>query len=390
MAALLHLITLFSLSAIILSVAENISIDCGSTGSYVDSNNVRWVGDTGFVTTGETMKIPDVVTKPINTLRYFPTGQTNCYTNIPVIKHRKTQVRTKFYYDGKYSPPSFDVIYDNKHRDLVEITDSVVNDEENFYSSEVIFAPANENISVYPSDPYGRLWSPIVPELKLALITSAPSVDITGASNKPPESVMSKAMLNILVLYDLAFPLTGIPVYLALYFSEPLSLHRTQKRSFNVFLDDMQVGSDPIVPVFGKATQVVLRDVGATPESNIVFQSTDDSDLPPIINGLEIYSISNSQFGIAKPRANNAVRDEAKATGGKKKKIKLPLILGVTFASAFAILSSAFGAIFIRKSGNAKPRSNTAPTTSTGHETGTGMSPLVGQQSASDTNVENV
>lgn len=117
----------------------------------MDSNNVTWVGDKGFVTTGEPMKIPDVVTKPINTLRYFPSGQTNCYTNIPVTKRRNTLVRTKFYYenyDGNFSPPSFDLVYDGKHRDSVEITESLLNDEETYYYSELIFAPANENISI--------------------------------------------------------------------------------------------------------------------------------------------------------------------------------------------------------------------------------------------------
>ena len=57
---------------------------------------------------------------------------------------------------------------------------------------------------------------------------------------------------------------------------------------------------------------------------------------------------------------------EAKNNGGKKKKNKLPLILGVAFASAFVILSSTFGAIFLRKRQNTKPQSNTTPTTSTG------------------------
>ncbi|KAL1196111.1 hypothetical protein V5N11_027785 [Cardamine amara subsp. amara] len=465
MMALFHLITLFFLSAVVHTLAENIiSIDCGTTGSYVDSNNVTWVGDKGFVTTGEPMKIPDMVTKPTNTLRYFPTGQTNCYTNIQVTKDQKTLVRTKFYYenyDGKFAPPSFDVVYDGKHRDSVEITESLLNDGETLYFSEVIFAPANETISVcllrtspsdnpfissievysldagmyadlgpnegfilrerdaygaketisYPLDPYGRIWLPLGAETSLTLTdlsTSAPSIDITGVSNKPPEIVMSKALSGDgLILSDLALPLTGPPVYLALYFSEPQSLSRTQRRSFNVFLDNTQVGSRPIVPVFGKATQVVLRDVVATSASQIVFQSTSDSDLPPIINGLELYSISDSSrdsggggggggkddsggSGGAKPRANNVVEGGTKNNGGDKKKNKLPLILGVTFASAFAILASTFGAIFLKKRKNAKPQSNTIPTTSAGHGIGTRMSPLFGQQFASDTNDSHV
>ncbi|KAF8053510.1 hypothetical protein N665_1408s0002 [Sinapis alba] len=452
MAALLHLITIFSLLAIILSNAESISIDCGSTGSYVDSNNVKWVGDEGFVTTGEAMKIPNVVTMPFNTLRYFPTGQTNCYTNIPVTKLQKTLVRTKFYYenyDGKFSPPSFDLVYDGKHRDSMKITESLLNNEETFYYSELIFAPGNESISVcllrtspsdnpfissievysldvgmyadlgpseglitqqrttcgaketisYPLDPYGRPWYPLGADATLAdLTTSAPSIDITGASNKPPEVVMSKASSSLgqsIRLSNLALPLTGLPVYLALYFSEPQTLGRTQKRSFNVFLDETQAGSGPIIPVFGKATQVVLRDVVATSGSQIVFQSTGDSVLPPIINGVELFSISNSRNGGGENQSsggnnqssggNNDSGGGVKNNGGKKKKNKLPLILGVTFASAFAILSSTFGAIFLRKHQNAKPHPNTTPTTSTGNGIGTGMSPLVGQQIASDT-----
>ncbi|CAA0384658.1 unnamed protein product [Arabidopsis thaliana] len=335
----------------IIQAQEGISIDCGTTGSYVDSNNVTWVGDKGFVTTGESINITDVVKKPINTLRYFPTGQTNCYTNIPATKGRTTLVRTKFYYknyDENYSPPSFDVVYDGKHRNSIAMTvDSLFSDEETFHYSEVIFAPANENISVclvrtspsdnpfissievyrfdagmyddlgpeegfilykrnaygatklisYPLDPYGRLWSPKgsqdYPGL-IDLTTSAPSIDITGALNKPPEIVMTKAMSGDgFIMSGLNLPSTLLPVYLALYFSEPQSLGRTQKRSFTVFLDGMQVGSHPIVPVFGKATQVVLRDIMASSESQLVFKSTDDSGLPTIISGLEVYSISN-------------------------------------------------------------------------------------------------
>ncbi|KAL1196114.1 hypothetical protein V5N11_027786 [Cardamine amara subsp. amara] len=443
------LFLVFFLSIITLSLA-NISIDCGTTGSYVDSNNVTWVGDEGFVTTGESMKIPDMVKKPTNTLRYFPTGQTNCYTNIPVTKDLKTLVRTKFYYesyDGKFAPPSFDVVYDEKHRDFVEITESLLNDEENFYFSEVIFAPANETISVcllrtspsdnpfissievysldagmyadlgpnegfifrerftygakeiisYPLDPYGRLWFPLGSDTSLTLTdlsTSAPSIDITGVSNKPPEIVLSKAVSEDgLILSDLALPLTGPPVYLALYFSEPQSLSRTQRRSFNVYLDNTQVGSRPIVPVFGKATQVVLRDVVATSASQIVFLSTSDSDLPPIINGMELYSISDSSQDSGGGGGGGGKDDSGggtKSNGGNKKKNKLPLILGVTFASAFAILSSTVGVIFFKKRQNAKPQSNTIPTISSGHEVGTGMSPLFGQQFASDTNDSNV
>lgn len=117
----------------------------------MDSDNVTWLGDKGFVTTGESFQIPGNLTEPVNNLRYFPSGQTNCYTNIPATKRGKTLVRTLFYYgnyDKKSSPPSFNVVYDGKHLDSVvtvmPLTDVVLS----LYISEVIFTPASENISV--------------------------------------------------------------------------------------------------------------------------------------------------------------------------------------------------------------------------------------------------
>ncbi|ESQ37363.1 hypothetical protein EUTSA_v10002970mg, partial [Eutrema salsugineum] len=208
------------------------------------------------------------VTTPVNTLRYFPSGQTNCYTNIQATS------------------------YDVNHLENVVITASLLHDEDkSWFPSEVIFAPASVNISVwlictdpskdplissievygldaemyedlvpeeglilrqrfafgakkiisYPLDPYGRIWFPSLsnhPTIS-KLTTSAPSIDITGVSNKPPEIVMSKALsADGFSLSDETLPITGLLVYLALYFSEPQSLGRTQRRSFNVSLDN--------------------------------------------------------------------------------------------------------------------------------------------------------
>lgn len=69
------------------------------------------------------------------------------------------------------------------------------------------------------------------------------------------------------------------------------------KRSFNVFLDDKQLNSAPIVPVFGKVTELVVRDIVATWQSKVIFRSTSDSMLPPIVNAMELYSISKGVGG---------------------------------------------------------------------------------------------
>lgn len=106
------------------------------------------MGDTDFVTTGLTSKFVLIskFSDSLTTLRYFPTGETNCYTNIPVDKGGKVLVRTRFLYgdyDGESKAPKFDVVYDGKHRDSVVTTTF-----EKVTQSETIFIPENGNISV--------------------------------------------------------------------------------------------------------------------------------------------------------------------------------------------------------------------------------------------------
>lgn len=68
-------------------------------------------------------------------------------------------------------------------------------------------------------------------------------------------------------------------------------------RSFNIMFGSKNVGTGPIVPVYGKATQVVVRDVVASSSSQLVFQSTINALLPPMINALELYIISSGTSG---------------------------------------------------------------------------------------------
>ncbi|CAN8291277.1 unnamed protein product [Cochlearia groenlandica] len=336
---------LISFSIIILSNAADINIDCGSSSSHVDSDNRTWVGDADFVTTGSTSTFKPMVEtdESLTTLRYFPTGETNCYTNIPVDKGGKVLVRTRFDYgdyDKENNAPKFDVVYDGKHRDSVVTVTSIKG-----MRSEAIFIPENGNTSVCffrtflsenpfvstievrrlddsmytdlgpkegfilqqrtaygreqdsvrsPFDPYDRIWE--ATSLSLGTLTStATSINTTGADNRPPEIVLRTAWSRTdMAFYDVKLPFTGVTFYIALYFSEPLSLSPDQKRSFSVTYGDMQVGPNVIVPPFGAVTQTVLRAVVTTSLPYLIFKATPDSNLNPLINALELYVISNS------------------------------------------------------------------------------------------------
>ncbi|CAA7023621.1 unnamed protein product [Microthlaspi erraticum] len=324
---------------------EDINIDCGSSSSHIDGDNRTWVGDTDFVTTGLTSKFKPIVetADSLTTLRYFPTGETNCYSNIPVDKGGKVLVRTRFNYgdyDGEDKAPKFDVVYDGKHRDSVVTTTSISG-----VRSEAIFIPESGNTSVCffrtflnefpfvstievrrlddsmytdlgpkegfilqqriaygrvqelvrsPFDPYDRIWA--ATPLSTATLTSAStSINTTWADNRPPEIVLRTAWSRKdMAFYDITLPFSGVTFYIVLYFSEPLSLASDQKRSFYVNYDNKQVGPSLIVPPFGAVTQAVLRAVATTKLPYLTFKATPDSNLNPLINALELYVISNS------------------------------------------------------------------------------------------------
>ncbi|XP_019099664.1 PREDICTED: uncharacterized protein At1g24485-like [Camelina sativa] len=331
------LFLIFFLCTITLSLAS-VNIDCGTSLPGVDNNNLKWVGDNDFITSGDSATIlSTTVEKSLTTLRYFPTGDTNCYSAIPVTKGGKVLVRTMYYYgnyDGESSTPTFSVVFEGKHRGIVSISSAFEP-----YILELIFSPASGETSVcfvrtssssnpfvssievvdlaagmydelgpgeglfyqqrraygatevLRSDLQGRFWLPT--EINL-LVTGIPStavtIDTSGASNKPPESVLRNSWTGEgLALVDPTLPSEGVPVYLAMYFSEPL---QSSVRSFNIFFGGKQVGKGPVVPVFGKTTQVVVRDVLASSSTLLVLHSTASALLPPMINAAELYVIS--------------------------------------------------------------------------------------------------
>ncbi|XP_068644900.1 probable LRR receptor-like serine/threonine-protein kinase MEE39 [Aristolochia californica] len=98
-------------------VAVFISLDCGAEPSYFDNNDIFWLPDDLYVTGGETRKAPGTTSRPMSTLRVFPTRKKNCYS-IDVTKGERLLVRASFFYgnyDGKSLPPIFDLQIDENH-----------------------------------------------------------------------------------------------------------------------------------------------------------------------------------------------------------------------------------------------------------------------------------
>ncbi|MCL7032038.1 hypothetical protein MKW94_016995 [Papaver nudicaule] len=123
--------------------------------------------------------------------------------------------------------------------------------------------------------------------------------------NDPPKAIL-KTHLESSSDEDLVY--TGIsdpelPINYNAYFSEATKLNSTQKRSFDILVNnkldadgiDIRPGGN-VIPPFGYAEEVLIFNVTsfATNSSySINFVPTNDSTLPPIINALEGYTIGD-------------------------------------------------------------------------------------------------
>lgn len=123
------------------------SIDCGASDSYVDSNLITWQGDDTLISTGQSRAVKSTDTLHVtSTLRVFSSGRKNCYV-LKGEKGAKLFVRASFFYgdyDGKSSPPSFDIQIDGNDWATV-VTDM---DMKNYVYYEVTYTSKGDSISV--------------------------------------------------------------------------------------------------------------------------------------------------------------------------------------------------------------------------------------------------
>lgn len=113
---------------------------------YTDGNNIVWEGDDTLIQNGESrlVKNSSSVSQVMSTLRVFSTRKKNCYS-VDVDKGIPVLVRASFYYgnyDGRSSPPTFDLQFDgNDWATVTTLMDLMV-----YY--EVIYVPKGVSISV--------------------------------------------------------------------------------------------------------------------------------------------------------------------------------------------------------------------------------------------------
>ncbi|XP_073145614.1 receptor-like protein kinase At3g21340 [Henckelia pumila] len=321
------------------------SIDCGSSGSYQDENLIQWSGDDAYINTGESRSVQSngSISQVMSTLRVFTSRRKNCY-NIGGIRMGRILVRASFYYgnyDGKSTPPSFDLQFDGNH------WTSVTTSSTEYVSYEVIYGMKKNNISIcvaqtradefpfmsalevrslesnmytflingtyplfllkrvayaanstirYPNDAYDRIWTPEPAGPGFVELHGGNVISNPGWMDIPPPLALKSAITPInrnatTMVLDTGFPPVA-SVYLTFYFSEVTRLPPGQNRTLKISMND-SVFSEEFSPPFGNFSEYSASNFTVSPNYKVSLVPANYSTLPPLINAMEVYSIGD-------------------------------------------------------------------------------------------------
>ncbi|CAA0811927.1 Leucine-rich repeat transmembrane protein kinase protein [Striga hermonthica] len=332
--------TIFSVSADVFA-----SIDCGSPDVYTDENLIVWTGDSDHIQNGEIRSVRSpTVSRVMDTLRVFSSRRKNCYSIPGVSTGERVQLRASFHYgnyDGRASPPTFDLQFDGNRWTTVETSSTQPVIYEAIYvakgeyvsvcvaqtrAGELPFISALEVRSLdptmyshvdknyplllvtrvayganqtirYTDDPYDRIWTPVPGGTGLTSVASDAIFIDNSVPDNPPSAVLQNAVTTTTpsgeIQLPTALPPGQTPIYLNMYFSEVTQLDTTQRRSFQVLMDTEPLMDQPILPPYGSCRELYASNLTVSSNATFSLVPTKDSTLPPLINAMEVFSIGD-------------------------------------------------------------------------------------------------
>ncbi|CAM8957333.1 unnamed protein product [Rhodiola kirilowii] len=327
-----------------------ISIDCGATEEYTDRvSGLFYHTDDGFIDTGTNHQIPSSVAttrEQLRTLRSFPEGTKNCYTLKPKQgKDNVYMIRPTFVYgnyDGKNQTPTFD-LYVGAIR-WFTVTLSAPNEFENWCeithvpsTNYISFCLVNTNQGVpfisalelrhmpnsiyqvgsdavvlfersdtgsptntlqrYKDDAYDRVWQPqMLPSFMTwnIRLTTTSTIDVVNSDNlyKPPPEMLQTAAQTQNASIPLNYYKTpgGIFLYYAYFhFPEIEELQPGKKREMVIYSNGTTLHEPFTLDYLKPRTVGPIKLPLVGDQISFSIGATKGSDLPPILNGYEIF-----------------------------------------------------------------------------------------------------
>ncbi|KVH95694.1 Concanavalin A-like lectin/glucanase, subgroup [Cynara cardunculus var. scolymus] len=318
-----------SISSLLCQVTEFVSIDCGGTGNHTDpKTGLAWVVDSGIIGHGTSVELENKNGSSIQYQRRrdFPIDNKKyCYT-LNTKERRRYIVRTTFLYGSSESEntyPKFQLYLDATRWATVSVLDAST-----VYIKEMIIrAPSSSidvclccattgspflstlelrplNLSMYPDDPYDRIWDSDLAKRQNFLVGVAPGTvristtkDInTNTREYPPVKVMQTAVVGTQGTLSYRLNLEDFPANARAYayFAEIQDLPKNETRKFTM--------KEPYVPDYSNAVVNIeenangsytlyepsYMNVSLSFVLSFSFKKTQDSTQGPLLNAVEI------------------------------------------------------------------------------------------------------
>lgn len=147
----------------------------------------------------------------------------------------------------------------------------------------------------YPSDRYDRIW--VSPRGVIDTVTSeVATIDPTTPDN-PPVEIFRNAMTSTANSFIVTTLFPSYAYYINTYYSEVSNLDSSQTRSFNYYETSSSgsraLSSDSFSPPYGTVLECYLYNYTVDSATNITLMADVDSDLPPLINAIEVFNIGD-------------------------------------------------------------------------------------------------
>ncbi|XP_077240209.1 leucine-rich repeat (LRR) family protein isoform X2 [Tasmannia lanceolata] len=347
---------LFTLLSLVLSQSPNpppkgLFINCGATAPFEDTNGLRWIPDSPYISSG----IPKTLTLPgllhtLTTLRSFPLQKNPniprkfCYV-FPVFRTAKYLIRTTYFYggiNGQNSPPVFDQIVEGTIWTVVNTTDDYARGMSSYY--EGVFLAKGKTMSIciapntytdsdpfisglelvlledsvynstdfskyaltvvarhsfgssgpivrFPDDPFDRYWQPFPGSNHN--ITSNKNVSVSGFWNLPPSKVFDSALTSDqLTPMELPWPPVSLPnssYYVALYFADNRDSITPLSRVFSISINGIEFYHNLTVTSSGVVVFANIWPLSGL--TKLTLTPASGSDIGPLINAGEVFDI---------------------------------------------------------------------------------------------------
>ncbi|CAJ2663779.1 unnamed protein product [Trifolium pratense] len=325
-----------------------ISLDCGlpENSTYSEKlTGINYISDSKFIDTGVSKRVQGNITgkQQLDYVRSFPNGVKNCY-RINVTNGTKYLIRASFYYgnyDDLNDPPQFDLTFGANVWDTVKFTNiSLTTVREIIYTpskdyiqtclvntgkgtpfiSAIELRPLNKQAYVsysdksvlsvffrfdvgsvtnleyrYKDDVYDRIWRPF-PWNEMKQLSTDDDLLFQNIYN-PPTIVMSTAVTPVNDSAPVKFSFDAENVneqfYTYLHFNEVEKLAENETRAFNITVNG-ELLAELEVPIYQSAdTRYSPTPLTGATKYVFTLSKTESSTLPPILNGVEVYKVTN-------------------------------------------------------------------------------------------------